>query len=84
MDELLLTGRSLTNAQRMVRCLERGNIRCTMTRMPDSIRGTGCGYVVRIRRVDFEAVMAQLERCGLRVQRIYQYVEGNGFQEVSL
>lgn len=83
MDELLLTGRSLTHAQRMVRCLERGNIRCTMTRMPDSIRGTGCGYVVRIRERDYGAVKAQLEYCGLQIQHIYR-AGADGFEEVRL
>ncbi len=82
MEELILVGKSLTYAQQMTHCLERGGFFSRITRMPEKIRDTGCGYVVRIRKKDKAAALEQLRRCGYSPRRIYRMDGGDHYEEV--
>ena len=50
MKTLWITFRSLTHAQRAVRALERKGITATLTRLPQGLSTSGCGYAVVFRR----------------------------------
>lgn len=83
MDELILVGKSLTYAQQMMRCLEKSGLRSRLTRMPEKIRNTGCGYVVRIKKRDKDVALEQLRNCGVPPRRIYQVENGDHYEEVQ-
>lgn len=57
MEKVLLTCRSMTQAQRAQRLLERRGIVSTMIKTPVYLTKSGCGYALLLRRHSREAVL---------------------------
>ena len=50
MKQYLIMCRSLTNAQKSVKLLERSGIFGSVVKAPGELSGKGCGYAVSLRR----------------------------------
>ena len=56
MTQYLITFRTLTQAQRAARLLERAGYTVTIRRAPAKLSVSGCGYAAALRKRAFEAV----------------------------
>jgi len=81
-NKILLTGKSLTHAQMMQRCLERGGIHTQTIRTPEKLRERGCGYAVQIRNSQLTSAKKLLKECGIHPQKLYLLQENGQFSEV--
>ncbi len=84
MKEYYITFRSVTLAQRAERLVSRGGWRCTLGRTPRWMEQQGCGYALRIRCGEIEAVAALLKAQQLPIRRVWQRREDGNLEEVAL
>lgn len=79
-----ITFRSITFAQRAERILNRQNIRCSIRRTPRWMEEQGCGYYLRIRHADIEAVLDLLYSQHISYKKMYVQLDNGEMQEVEL
>ncbi len=72
MEVFFFTFRSVTSAMRAQELLAEASLRADVVRTPTALRGQGCGYSLRVRRDDFERVLALLRNEALPFRRIYR------------
>ena len=84
MEELILTGKSLTHAQMMQQCLARSGISARTVRTPEKLRETGCGYAARIQKKDQAAALEALRHCGMKARKVYRLLDAERFEEVKI
>ncbi len=83
MEEYLITARSVTHAQRMLRLLEQQGVRTAVTRAPMGLTGKGCGYVLRLRgQTRTETALRLLREAGLAPEKVFCRRE-DGYDEVN-
>lgn len=70
-NEMLITFRSITFAQRGERILKRAGIGCTMQRTPRMLAERGCGYCLALRPGDALAAVELFRDQGLNFGKIY-------------
>lgn len=79
MEKFLITCRSMTQAQRSQRLLERSGIISSVVKTPIYLTRTGCGYALMLRRSGREAVGILRER-GMLTGKVYER-EGESWKE---
>lgn len=79
MEKLLITCRSMTQAQRSQRLLEKSGIVSSVVKTPIHLTKTGCGYALILRRGGSEAVEILRER-GMLTGKVYERV-GESWRE---
>ena len=81
MTQYLITFRTLTQAQRAARLLERAGLTVTIRRIPADLARSGCGYAVSLRRGVSEA-SELLKRNGLWTGRLFRREDDGDYREV--
>ena len=76
--------RSLTTAQRTAKALERVGITAIVTRLPESISQTGCGYCVKVSARYFSDALVTLKDAGLFPIKVYVLYANGDYGEVGL
>ena len=82
MTQYLITSRSLTQAQKAARLLERSGISAVVTKAPQGLSQKGCGYALALRR-HFPEAVALLRRYGLLSGKLFQRDENGEYREVT-
>ena len=82
MELYYFTFRSVTYAQKGQRILEKQGISCWMGRAPKWMTTRGCGYAVKVRKLQ-EAVTA-FRISGAEWEKIYRIRDGEKPEEVTL
>ena len=80
MEKVLIMCRSMTQAQRSQRLLERSGLLSTLIKAPVSLTRSGCGYALVLRRHGEEAVRI-LREAGMLGGKVYRQW-GEGWEEV--
>lgn len=83
MIKYLFICQSLTYAQRAEKILGRNGIPCAIVRVPERLRGEGCGYGVRVAEKYGYQTQTILSGNGLRIRRVYGITESGDYLEVS-
>lgn len=81
MEYMVMIARSVTQAQRMMRLLERCGIWAQIFRAPVGLTEFGCSYAVKIRREKLTMALNCLRAVGLEPLSIYEKSDGK-YQEV--
>ncbi len=81
MTHYLITFRTLTQAQRASRLLERAGYTVTIRRTPANLSRSGCGYALSLRRGVSEA-NELLKKNGLWTGRLFRREEDGEYREV--
>ena len=81
MTQYLITFRTLTQAQRAARVLERAGYTVTIRRIPADLSRSGCGYAITLRRAAYEAVEL-LKANGLWTGKLFRREGEEPFREV--
>ena len=76
-----LVGKSITNAQRMAKCLTRAGYNAPMARVPADL-DLGCGQAVRICEEELGSALSRLRECGLAPVRVGVLFDDGRFQEL--
>lgn len=84
MHYYLLLCRSLTYAQRASRTLEHIGVTATITKVPKSVSGQGCGYCVKVSEKNLAKSLSALNGAGLGPSRVFLQEAGGGFTEVDV
>ena len=82
MTQYLIMCRSLTDAQRSQRILERAGIAAALVKAPQGLNTMGCGYALSIRKQVKEAADI-VGRNKLLKGKIFWRRDGQDFQEVK-
>lgn len=83
MTQYLIMCRSLTNAQKSVKLLERNGIFGSVVKAPNKLSEKGCGYAVSLHR-NIEAAAAILKKNDLISGKIFAKDESGNYREVIL
>ena len=70
-EDVLLTARSITRAQRMDAELQQRGITAELIRAPASLSEKGCAYALRLRQEKLNAALAVLKNTGLMPYQIF-------------
>ena len=81
MEKYYISCRSLTEAQRMQKLLERAGVRSAVARLPSDLSEGGCGYALRLNRRIAEAAET-LRMSGNRPGKVYVTSGDGKFREV--
>ena len=81
MRQYLITFRTLTQAQRAARLLERAGFTVTIRRTPAALSVSGCGYALALRKGVPEASRLLKER-GLWTGKLFRLEENGEYREV--
>ena len=84
MKKCMITFRSVTPAQRAERLLRAAGIYCSLGRTPRQMEQQGCGYSVRARYRDLNAVVELLQRNKVAYRKIYLRRENGALEELEL
>ncbi len=84
MHHYLLLCRSLTYAQRASRTLEHAGVTATVTKVPKSVSGQGCGYCVKVSEKNLAKSLSALNGAGLGPSRVFLQETDGGFTEVDV
>ncbi len=80
----LIVSRSLTQAQKIARTLERAGIPAGVSRLPRKLSAEGCGFGVKISESAFEDASGALTGAGINNIRVFLFAEDGGSREVPL
>ncbi len=84
MTNYLIICRSLTQAQRSAKALERAGITAVVIKTPRDIATDGCGYCVKVSEKRLSHALTVLKDAGLGVNKVYVQ-SGDGYSsEVSV
>ena len=83
MPQYWISFRSLTQAQRAARTLERTGITATVSRLPQGVSPKGCGYALIVRRRFYDALRL-LTEAGIQSGMVFEKTEWGEFREVKL
>ena len=71
MANALIACRSVTYAQKVVRLLEKNNIRASVRRLPAGLPDTGCAHAIRVRRENLEQAIKIIQQAGFPVKTFF-------------
>lgn len=83
-NDMLITFRSITFAQKGEQILRRGGVDCTLQRTPRELSQRGCGYCLRIRPRDGLAAVELLRRERQPYSKLYAITESGRPEERQL
>lgn len=81
--QYMIMCRSLTYAQRAVTALERAGITASISRAPQELTGSGCGYCVKVAQRRFQSALKTLDAKGVAYGRLFRIEEDGTYTEVS-
>ena len=81
MEYYLLTARSITHAQQMMRALERYGISTKVRRASAALTKRGCGYTLQVSPHRYERAMDILSNARIRPLKVF-FVRDGSYQEV--
>ena len=81
MEYYLLTARSITHAQQMMRALERAGISTKVRRASAALTKRGCGYTLQVQPRRYTQALETLDRAQLRPIKVFSVRDG-AYQEV--
>ena len=84
MKYCMITFRSVTPAQRGEEALRKAGISCYLSRTPRQLEEMGCGYCLRLSRVQLTVALGRLMSGGISYQRAYEIREQGRWEEVRL
>jgi len=84
MGTYIITFRSVTPAQRAERLLRGVGLSCHLGRTPRWMEEQGCGYSIRVRNVEADALVALLHSHRISFRKLYSQGENGAMEEVSL
>lgn len=84
MEFCLITFRSVTPAQRGESLLKRQGITCSLQRTPRVLADKGCGYSLRLRRLDLDRSLELLRQRGIAFRKAYCMTSDGSPEEISL
>ena len=79
--QYLITFKTLTQAQRAARLLERAGYTVSIRRAPADLSHSGCGYAITLRKSAYEAVEL-LKNSGLWTGKLFRREGAEAFREV--
>ncbi len=79
--QYLITFKTLTQAQRAARLLERAGYTLSIRRVPPDLSRSGCGYAITIRKSAYDAVEL-LKNSGLWTGKLFRREGEEPFREV--
>jgi len=79
--QYLITFKTLTQAQRASRLLERAGHTVSIRRVPPDLSRSGCGYAITLRKSAYDAV-ERLKTNGLWTGKLFRREGEGAFQEV--
>lgn len=79
-----ITFRSITPAQRAESLLRKIGVECAIQRTPRWMAEQGCGYSLRVRRLDVPAAVALLRENGASYRKVYLKRENGVYEELSI
>ena len=83
MTQYLFMSKSLTNAQRNEKILEKNGITAAVVKAPQNLSGSGCGYAVSISR-RFDEALSILKRSNTLTGKIYRREDSGDYTEVRV
>lgn len=83
MQRYLIMCRSLTYAQRANSALERAGITASISRAPQGLTGSGCGYCVRVADNRFHSALGVLERSNVPYGKLFRAEPDGRYVEVA-
>ena len=83
MQRYLIMCRSLTYAQRASAALERAGITAPVSRAPQGLTGSGCGYCVSVGSNRFHAALGVLSRANVPHGKLYRAEPDGRYVEVA-
>lgn len=84
MDYHLIMCRSLTYAQRALYVLERGGMKVSLVKLPQSISKTGCSYGVRVPSKRLHACIDLLQSKNVSYGKVFRYGTDGDVEEVGV
>ena len=81
--QYMIMCRSLTYAQRAVTALERAGITAAISRAPQELTGSGCGYCVKVSERRFQSAVKTLDAKNIPYGRLFRIDDDGGYTEVS-
>ena len=84
MDSCLITFRSVTPAQRGESLLHRQGFACNLQRTPRMLADRGCGYSLRLRRIDLDRALELLRQHGIAFRKAYCMSSDGQPEEIGL
>lgn len=75
--------RSLTQAQRGAKVLERGGIGASVNRLPKSVSERGCGYVIAVAEYRLERALSVLADAGIRPENVFVRDGDGGYRDAE-
>lgn len=75
--------RSLTQAQRGVKILERSGVGASVNRLPKSVSERGCGYVIAVAEDRLERALSVLAEAGIRPENVFMRDGDGGYKEAG-
>lgn len=81
MEQHYIMCRSLTNAQRSSRLLERSGIIATVVKAPQELRKAGCGYALSLYR-HFDEAVRILKNGNLISGKLYRRLDNGSYEEI--
>ena len=76
MEHYLILARSVTQAQRMQRALDREGIASRVYRAPRDLTDLGCAYALRLAPRDLSRALVVLHRAGLDPIQVFAWTQG--------
>lgn len=76
--------RSMTNAQRAAKTLQRAGIFASVTKAPQSANPGGCTYGVKIGERNLDAAMSALRDAGIPTGKVFSMGQRGELREVEL
>ena len=84
MEFYFITFRSITPAQKAERLLRQAGYSCHIQRTPEWMAEQGCGYSLRVRHNDLNAVISLLLSAQVSYRKIYRNKPDGKFEAVEL
>ena len=79
----LLMSRSLTNAQKAARILQKAGIFAVVAKAPQSANPGGCTYGVKIGMQNLATALARLQTEGIAIAKVLRVTENGAVTEVK-
>ena len=84
MKHCVITFRSVMPAQRGEEALERGGIRCHLTRTPRMLESLGCGYCIWLPTAQMTAAVTLLRAQKIAYGKVYCLPDSGQWEEVTV
>lgn len=84
MEQYLIMCRSLTYAQKALYTLERGGVRSSLVKVPQSVSHTGCSYGIRVSLKSLYSGIELLRSKNVSFGKVFRYMQDGSLEEVDV